>query len=169
VDRDRDQIADVRDRCPDEPERYNGFEDADGCPDRGSVGYYGGEDERIFATFEEQRAERDPEKLRMVLDEVVKLLAMNQNIVLLEVGGHSEATEEKGPRKQLSKRRADFVKRLLIDQGVDKTRLVSRGYGSDCPLLKDAETEVDRSLNRRISFQILKTTSGPREPTPCPE
>jgi len=166
-DRDRDHIADPHDRCPDEPERYNGFEDQDGCPDRGNVGYRGGE-ERIFITFEEQRAEREPEKLRMVLDEVVKLLATNQNITLLEVGGHAETTEEKGPRKQLSKRRADFVKRLLLDQGVDKTRLTSRGYGSDCPLLKDAELEHDRALNRRISFRILETTSGPRERTGCP-
>ena len=166
-DRDRDQIADRRDRCPDEPERYNGFEDNDGCPDRGNVGYYGGE-ERIFITFEEQRAEREPEKLRMVLDEVVKLLATNQNITLLEVGGHAETTEEKGPRQQLSKRRADFVKRLLLDRGVHKTRLTSRGYGSDCPLLKDAELELDRALNRRITFRILETTSGPRERTGCP-
>jgi hypothetical protein len=37
VDSDRDGIPDVRDKCPNEPEVYNGLEDADGCPDVGSV------------------------------------------------------------------------------------------------------------------------------------
>ena len=33
-DRDRDGIRDSVDRCPDDPEDKDGFEDADGCPDR---------------------------------------------------------------------------------------------------------------------------------------
>jgi outer membrane protein OmpA-like peptidoglycan-associated protein len=32
-DRDRDGIVDERDRCPDDPEDRDGFEDGDGCPD----------------------------------------------------------------------------------------------------------------------------------------
>ncbi len=32
-DRDGDGICDPTDRCPDEPEDYDGFEDTDGCPD----------------------------------------------------------------------------------------------------------------------------------------
>jgi outer membrane protein OmpA-like peptidoglycan-associated protein len=32
-DRDGDGIPDEMDKCPDQPENYNGFEDADGCPD----------------------------------------------------------------------------------------------------------------------------------------
>jgi PEGA domain-containing protein len=32
-DRDRDGISDANDRCPDEPEDRDGFQDADGCPD----------------------------------------------------------------------------------------------------------------------------------------
>jgi hypothetical protein len=33
-DGDGDQIADANDKCPKEPETYNGFEDEDGCPDK---------------------------------------------------------------------------------------------------------------------------------------
>ncbi len=32
-DRDSDDIPDVVDRCPDQPEDIDGFEDNDGCPD----------------------------------------------------------------------------------------------------------------------------------------
>lgn len=34
TDRDGDGIPDSADRCPDEPEDYDGFQDDDGCPDR---------------------------------------------------------------------------------------------------------------------------------------
>ncbi|MEZ4451320.1 MAG: OmpA family protein [Nannocystaceae bacterium] len=37
-DRDRDGLPDPRDRCPDEPEDLDGFEDDDGCPDRDNDG-----------------------------------------------------------------------------------------------------------------------------------
>ena len=36
-DNDHDGIPDVKDKCPNEPETFNGFEDEDGCPDKGSV------------------------------------------------------------------------------------------------------------------------------------
>jgi hypothetical protein len=36
-DRDADGIPDDLDKCPDAPETYNGFEDQDGCPDKGRV------------------------------------------------------------------------------------------------------------------------------------
>src|SRR5262249_48929503 len=36
-DRDHDRIPDDVDKCPDEPETYNGFADDDGCPDQGVV------------------------------------------------------------------------------------------------------------------------------------
>jgi hypothetical protein len=33
----REAVVDVEDRCPDQPENVNGFEDNDGCPDREMV------------------------------------------------------------------------------------------------------------------------------------
>ena len=36
-DNDHDRILDVNDKCPNEPETYNGVKDDDGCPDKGLV------------------------------------------------------------------------------------------------------------------------------------
>jgi hypothetical protein len=33
-DRDGDGVPDDLDKCPDEPETFNGYEDEDGCPDK---------------------------------------------------------------------------------------------------------------------------------------
>jgi len=37
ADRDGDGIPDSQDRCPDEPETFNGIQDDDGCPDAGQI------------------------------------------------------------------------------------------------------------------------------------
>jgi hypothetical protein len=34
IDTDNDKIPDYRDKCKTEPETYNGYKDADGCPDK---------------------------------------------------------------------------------------------------------------------------------------
>jgi hypothetical protein len=35
---DADRILDANDKCPMEPETYNGLDDEDGCPDRSRCG-----------------------------------------------------------------------------------------------------------------------------------
>ena len=42
----------------------------------------------------------------------------------------------------------------LLDKGIDKKRLVSKGYGFDRPIATN-ETEEGRQLNRRTEFKII--------------
>lgn len=53
-DRDGDGIPDSVDKCPDQPETFNGVDDTDGCPDRGRVGTAAGDaDDESDAPAEE--------------------------------------------------------------------------------------------------------------------
>lgn len=54
-DRDGDGILDSVDRCPDEPETFNDFDDVDGCPDRGRVSV--SEESDAPAAMDEKKAE----------------------------------------------------------------------------------------------------------------
>lgn len=60
-DRDSDGIPDDLDKCPDDPETYNGFDDQDGCPDRGRVVV---SDERIVDKAEAKRDASKDSKTR---------------------------------------------------------------------------------------------------------
>jgi peptidoglycan-associated lipoprotein len=58
----------------------------------------------------------------------------------------------------LSKRRAAAAVDYLVENGIDRKRLRSRGFGESVPLIKCGNncTEDEHSINRRCEFIILK-------------
>ncbi len=66
-DKDKDGILNARDKCPDDPEDVNGFEDADGCPDepRRLAALAAVEQQRITAEQEKARAAQEVEQLEL--------------------------------------------------------------------------------------------------------
>ncbi|HUT79376.1 MAG TPA: OmpA family protein, partial [Polyangia bacterium] len=90
-----------------------------------------------------------------ILDQVVKVIADNPQIDLVEIQGHAD---ERGPERYnltLTTKRAAAVKRYLGGKGIDKKRLRSMGYGEYCPI-KIGTNEEDWEENRRVEFKVLK-------------
>ena len=54
---------------------------------------------------------------------------------------------------ELSRRRADAVKKLMIEYGIDSSRITSVGKGPLSPIATN-ETEEGRALNRRIEIVV---------------
>jgi OmpA-OmpF porin, OOP family len=71
----------------------------------------------------------------------------------IEVAGHSDNQGEREMNMQLSQRRADAVATYLAQQGVDRARLLARGYGPDRPRVDNA-TPAGQAQNRRIEFYV---------------
>ena len=144
------------DKCPNEPETYNGFQDDDGCPDQSDVKLWvcpGGILDHIF--FRRDAARVEAVSLPIV-DVVAKTLLANPDINLVEVIGHASRDERDGLR--LSTRRANAVTAELVHRGVQATRLTSRGYGSSEPLDR-ARTKAANEKNRRVEF-VVKRRDG---------
>jgi outer membrane protein OmpA-like peptidoglycan-associated protein len=65
-------------------------------------------------------------------------------------------TDNKGSvaiNKRISKARAQAVANALIAAGVDRSRVISRGFGKDNPAC-DNSTEQGRQCNRRVEVVI---------------
>lgn len=78
-----------------------------------------------------------------------------QSGVRVEISGH---TDNKGVdlyNIQLSKDRANEVRKYLISKGCSESSLTASGYGSSKPLMSN-ETENGRAANRRVEFKIVK-------------
>jgi len=68
------------------------------------------------------------------------------------VAGHTDAKGSAEYNKQLSLRRAEAVKRYLVDKGMDASRLDTMGYGSERLLEPDRPEDPG---NRRVEIRDL--------------
>jgi len=84
------------------------------------------------------------------------LLVMQQNPGLkIDIQGHLCCMPV--DRVDLSTKRAKAVREFLVANGIDKSRLSYRGFGSSQPLYPLPEKdEAERAANRRVEIQIIE-------------
>jgi outer membrane protein OmpA-like peptidoglycan-associated protein len=76
------------------------------------------------------------------------------------VAGHTDAIGGEAYNQGLSERRADTIKRFLVDKyGINGTDLVTVGYGKDKP--KDPNAPMD-PINRRVQVVNMDTKTASR-------
>ncbi|MBK8234358.1 MAG: OmpA family protein [Deltaproteobacteria bacterium] len=150
-DRDGDGIVDGDDRCVEQPETRNGFEDADGCPDAvpSELAAFTGTLEGI--AFDLDRDTITPAS-KPVLERAAALLEKFPG-AKVEISGHTDATGSREHNLDLSRRRAEAVAKWLADAGIDAARMTTRGAGPDEPIAEN-RTAKGRAKNRRIEFHL---------------
>ena len=151
-DTDGDGILDPDDACVEEPETVNEFEDDDGCPDElpQKIKQFTGVIEGIY--FDSSKATIKKRSLP-ILDSAVSVLKEYESL-RIEISGHTDAKGNDEYNRELSRRRAEAVKQYIVDQGVDASRIVTRGAGETQPIA-DNKTKRGRAKNRRIEFKLL--------------
>ena len=151
-DADQDSIGDKVDSCPDKAETLNGYSDPDGCPDDlpkdlvKSTGIIRG------INFDLDKDTIKPNS-RPVLDRAVTVLKKYPEI-RIEISGHSDSTGNPEYGRDLPRRRANAVKKYLVEHGIEDARLETRGAGADEPIDTN-KTAAGRARNRRIEFTVL--------------
>ena len=151
-DTDGDGIIDANDKCIQEPESKNNYQDADGCPDDvpKAVVKFSGVIKGIYFDVDKDTIKKNSKK---TLDESIAVLKEHKE-VRLEISGHTDSDGNRDHNIDLSARRAEAVRKYLIDAGIDAGRLTSRGAGPDEPVA-DNKTKAGKALNRRIEFKLL--------------
>ncbi|MWV17649.1 OmpA family protein [Pseudomonas sp. L-22-4S-12] len=71
----------------------------------------------------------------------------------IEIVGHTDSTGSHAYNMNLSQRRAQSVANYLLAQGVNATRVTTRGAGPDQPIASNA-SEAGRSQNRRVEINL---------------
>ena len=87
------------------------------------------------------------------LNRLVQLLEQNSDLHI-RINGHTDNIGDENTNQVLSEKRAEAVTEFLIQAGIAKERLSSKGYGESQPIT-DNETEEGRSKNRRTSFEVV--------------
>lgn len=94
----------------------------------------------------------------LVLDGLVTLLK-KYPYMEIEIGAHTDSRASDLYNLRLSNRRAASALEYLVQNGVERRRLRSIGYGETKPLIicpKNDCTDKEHSINRRCTFRILK-------------
>ena len=91
-----------------------------------------------------------------LLTEIADAMLRNPQITRIELQGHTDNVGSADHNLDLSQRRADAVRRWLIEQGgVEAGRLEAKGYGAARPLVPNI-TPANRARNRRSQFMIVE-------------
>ena len=87
------------------------------------------------------------------LNAVLAILSEHSEIKNVRVEGHTDNRGGADMNMNLSSRRAASVVKWLVAHGVDKSRLVSKGFGLTRPIDSN-DTDEGRQNNRRVEFHI---------------
>ena len=88
------------------------------------------------------------------LDAIVKIINKN-TIDEFTIVGHADSTGTAESNMELSENRSLSVKDYLIENGVDPSRLMTRGAGEEEPVAKN-NTKSGRAENRRVEINLGK-------------
>ena len=91
---------------------------------------------------------------RVALRNVVEVMKRLPSL-RIEVQGHTDSKGDPKLNLALSQKRAEAVRRYLIRQGIDPSRLTARGYGMTRPIAPN-NTPQGRALNRRVMIEVMR-------------
>jgi OmpA-OmpF porin, OOP family len=103
--------------------------------------------------FDSATTQLTPESNPTVRDLIAILKCYPNTQVLLE--GHTDNTGDPDANKKLSMDRANAIKDLLVQGGVDPSRISTDGWGQEKPIAPN-ETDEGRAKNRRTELIVTK-------------
>jgi OOP family OmpA-OmpF porin len=141
LDGDRDGVIDLDDACPDTPAGYK--VDETGCP----------ETMELRLTYETNSAVIDAASAPKV-HAFGRFLQENTGY-RAHVVGHTDSVGSEQYNMKLSEKRAVSVRNMLVEQGIDASRITTEGRGETDPKA-DNDTAEGRQENRRIEVQLRR-------------
>ncbi len=89
-----------------------------------------------------------------ILDEVVEFMKNNPT-VHLELGSHTDSRGQAAYNMKLSKQRAASAVEYIVSKGIDRDKLVAKGYGETDLAVPNAKTTEEHQQNRRTTIKNL--------------
>jgi outer membrane protein OmpA-like peptidoglycan-associated protein len=90
-----------------------------------------------------------------ILEEAADVIRSHPDLGTIEIQGHTDDTGSPDVNLRLSANRADAVRDVIVQNGVDASRLTAHGYGQEKPLVPNT-SEKNRAKNRRVQLVITK-------------
>ena len=176
-DRDHDGILDNVDKCPDEagPKENNGcpwgdkdgdgvLDNVDKCPETPGPASNNGcpviekkVQQKLDSAVTGLQFETGKDVIKpisyTVLDKVATMLKNNPSYQL-SLAGHTDNVGNAAANLELSRKRAEAVKKYMTDKGIADDRIIVTYFGATKPIAPNT-TETGRAMNRRVAMKII--------------
>lgn len=106
----------------------------------------------LYINFDTDKADLTAEG-KEVTDQISSALKKDTGLKIT-VEGHTDNTGDATHNKKLSTARAEAVLNALIGDGIEKSRLIAKGFGAERPLVAN-DSEENKAKNRRV--ELIKT------------
>ncbi|MGW8287444.1 MAG: OmpA family protein [Desulfobulbales bacterium] len=91
------------------------------------------------------------------IDRIANILVKYPNTVI-QVEGHTDSTGTESYNMDLSARRAEAVKNILVNKGVEPSRILTLAFGESKPIASN-DYDYGRAQNRRVEIKVAPTTN----------
>lgn len=112
----------------------------------------------ISKVYYEYKSAKLTEESKAALDTLYMLLNENPELVV-ELSSHTDSIGSESYNVDLSQDRAASCVEYLLSKGIDKDRLIPKGYGETKPVAPNSKNGKDnpdgRALNRRTEYKII--------------
>ncbi len=95
-----------------------------------------------------------PPESKALLQQVAAMATQLPAGAVIEIDGHADGSGDAAANQQLSQRRAEAVRQVLVDAGMNPAALVAKGYGSG-PAAGN-ETQTGAAGERRVDYTMVK-------------
>ncbi len=122
-----------------------------------------GEGERVYSIsfnniyFDYDKSSLRPEAI-VELNKMLDILEISSDL-RVEISAHTDSRGPNAYNQRLSDRRAKAVVDFLIAKGIDRSRMVPKGYGESRLVNNCSDgvncTEEEHQLNRRVDFSVI--------------
>lgn len=152
-DSDGDGVPDYRDQCPNTPRGH--VVDEDGC----TVMVEQNIRHELVVNFEFDSADVQS-RFYSDIEELAEIMQEHSD-VSIEIGGHTDLIGPEDYNQNLSERRAQAVKDVLVNRfNISSDRISTRGYGMRRPIVDEISLEAN-PRNRRIEATLSTTEEVP--------
>ena len=103
----------------------------------------------LYINFETGKSDIKSESQKTI-EQIVEMLKSNPALKI-RVEGHTDNVGTPASNQTLSENRAKAVMDAIITEGIDKTRLSSKGWGQTKPIAEN-KTEDNKAKNRRVEI-----------------
>jgi outer membrane protein OmpA-like peptidoglycan-associated protein len=108
-------------------------------------------------TFETNSAELNVESYAE-LNRLLSFMERNPELKI-EISAHTDDVGSNEYNFRLSDKRAESVVKFLVNNNVDKNRVLSKGYGELKPLVTN-DSDENRAKNRRVEIKVIENTTN---------